>query len=243
LKRLALISVSTCLLLSSCYLEDTDIPFIGYEYFETDLGRYIEYKVDSVWQDDPVGSLGFAEAHYFLRDVNESNFIDEEGRNAVRVERYWKQSAPAEWDIKDVWHRVKTEKVAEQNEENIVFIKHNFPVREGKTWDGNKKNTLLSLQEAYHQVAVPEVWDYSYINVHQPYTINGFTFDSTVTVLQMDRPAIFGLNVFAQEVYAKDIGLVHKQLSVFDIQQNPSNPNGRDTVGFVFEMVVTDYGQ
>lgn len=244
MKQTTLISVvASCLLLSSCYLEDTNLPFIGYEYFETDLGHFVEYKVDSVWQDDPVGSIGFAEAHYFLREVNESNFIDEEGRKAVRLERFWKQTETAEWSIKDVWHRVRTEKVAEQNEENIVFIKHNFPVQEGKTWDGNKKNTLQSLQEAYRQTAIPEVWDYTYMNVDQPYSINGFTFDSTVTVLQMDRPAIFGLNVFAQEVYAKHIGLVHRQLRVFDIQQNPTDPNGRDTVGFVFEMVVTDYAQ
>jgi hypothetical protein len=60
----------------------------------------------------------------------------------------------------------------------------------------------------------------------------------------MDRAAIFGLNVFAREVYAKDIGLVHKQLNIMDIQPpTTGDPNDTDTVGFSFEMVIIDFGQ
>jgi hypothetical protein len=236
LKSKILISAFASLFLSSCYLEDGDLPFIGYEYFPTEIGRYIEYKVDSIWQDDPVGQLGFAEAHYFLRDLNESPFTDEEGRPATRVERYSRQSALSDWGIKDVWYRVRTAKIAEQNEENVVFVKHNFPVKMGKTWDGNSKNTLQTLQELYNQTTVPEVWEYEYKNVNEPYTINGMTFDSTVTVLQIDRPAAFGLDIFSQEVYAKDVGLIYKQMRMYNIQ-------GADTIGFIYEMVVTDFGE
>lgn len=228
--------------LSSCYLEDGDLPFIGYEYYPTELGQFVEYQVDSVWQDDPIGPIGSAEAHYLLRDINESNFTDEEGRQAVRVERYWMKPAQTEFSVKDIWHRVRTSYIGEQNEENVIFLKHNFPIREGKSWDGNSRNTLQTLQEIYQQLNIPEEWLYEYQNVHEPYTINGFTFDSTVTVLQLDRPAVLGLNVFAKEVYALDIGLVHKELRVYDIQIDPSNQSDLDTVGFSYEMVVTDWG-
>lgn len=243
MRKLLLISLLSLVTFSGCYKEDTEIPFIGYEYFPTEIGKFIEYKVDSIWQDDVIGQIGFAEAHYFLQDLNESDFTDEEGRPAVRVERSWKQGQNGEYSIKDIWYRTRTSEVAEQNEENVTFIKQNFPVREGKSWDGNRKNTLQTLQELYLQNGVPEVWEYQYINVNQPYTINGFTFDSTVTVLQIDRPAIFGLSMFGQEVYAKDIGLVHKQLYIHDIQQNPNNPSEKDSVGFSFDMVVTNYGE
>ena len=243
MKKICLILLFSVSILTGCYNEDTDLPFIGYEYFPTELGRFVEYKVDSIWQDDVIGQIGFAEAHYFLHDLNESAFIDEEGRQATRVERSWKQNLSGDYSIKDIWYRTRTSRIAEQNEENVVFIKHNFPVKEGKTWNGNSKNTLQTLQEIYRQNSVPEQWDYQYANVHEPYTINGFTFDSTVTVVQLDRPAIFGLSVFAQEVYAKDIGLVHKQLYIHNIQQNPTNPTAKDSVGFKYDMVVTDYGQ
>lgn len=235
MKRKILIVGVVLSVLSGCYREDTVLPFIGYEYFPTEIGRFIEYKVDSIWQDDPAGQLGSVEAHYFLRDLNESPFIDEEGRPAIRVERYSKYSVLAEWNIKDVWYRTRTAEVAEQNEENIVFIKHNFPVRAGKIWDGNSKNTLQNLQELYNISTVPEVWEYQYTNVDEPYTINGFTFDSTVTVIQVDRPALAGLDMFAKEVYAKNVGLIHKQMQMHNIQ-------GADSVGFFFEQVVTDFG-
>ena len=225
-----------CSLLSGCYREDTLLPLIGYDYFPTELGRFVEYKVDSIWQDDPVGSIGFAEAHYFLRDLNESTFIDEEGRTAIRVERYSKQSQLAEWNIKDIWYRTRTPEVAEQNEENVVFIKHNFPMKEGKTWDGNSKNILQTLQELYNQTTVPAVWEYKYVDVHEPYTINNFTFDSTVTVLQFDRQTPVALSLFAKEVYAKNVGLIHKEMKMHNIQ-------GADSVGFFFEQVITDFGE
>jgi len=240
--RPVLLVLFTVISFSSCYKEDTVIPYLGYDYFPNEIGRYVVYQVDSTWQDDAVGAAAFAEAHYQLRDVNESYFTDEEGRQAIRVERYWLKQNQTEWLIKDVWHRVRTSEIAEQNEENVVFVKHNFPIEDGKVWDGNSKTTLQSIQEFYHQTTVPEVWQYEYTNVNEPYTVNGLTFDSTVTVIQMDRPALFGLNIIAKEVYAKNVGLIHKQMDVFDVQQSSSNPNGRDTLGFHFEMRVIEFG-
>ncbi|MCB0756700.1 MAG: hypothetical protein KDB98_13955, partial [Flavobacteriales bacterium] len=184
MRKALLIAVFTTLGLVGCYNADTDLPYIGYEYFPTELGRFVEYRVDSIWQDDIIGQIGSAEAHYFLHDLNESLFTDEEGRPAVRVERSWKQNENGNYSIKDIWYRTRTSRIAEQNEENVVFIKHNFPIKLGKVWDGNSKNTLQTLQEIYRQSAIPEQWDYQYINIHEPYTVNGFTFDSTVTVLQ-----------------------------------------------------------
>ena len=158
--------------------------------------------------------------------MNESTFIDEEGRPVIRVERYSKQSQLAEWNVKDIWYRTRTPSVAEQNEENVVFIKHNFPVKEGKKWDGNSKNLLQTLQELYNQTTVPTVWDYEYVNVHEPYTINGFTFDSTVTVLQFDRQTPVALSLFAKEVYAKNVGLIHKEIKMHNILKVPREPKG-----------------
>ena len=236
MKKLFGILVLVAVSLNGCYLEDSDLPFIGYEYFPTDIAHWVEYRVDSTWQDDPIGPIGSAEAHYFLRELNESNFMDEEGRPAVRVERHWMPLNGSSWSVKDVWHRVKTEFLSEQNEENVIFIKHKFPIREGRSWDGNARTTLESLVQLYHQTTVPAVWNYEYVNVHQPYSVNGFTFDSTVTVIQFDRRIAVGLSIYAKEVYAKNIGLIHKQRDIHNIQ-------GADSVGFVFEAVVTDWAQ
>lgn len=242
MKKLATVLLFLSVALSSCYEEETDIPLIGYEFFPMEVGRFVEYQVDSLWRDDAAGPIAFSEIRYRLRDVNESTFTDEEGRTAMRVERSWRKSGEIEFRIKDIWSRTRTDQFAEQNEENVIFVKMDFPIREGKVWNGNRRTTLTSLQEHFRQPTIPQEWDYTFQNVNEPYAINGFTFDSTVTVMQADRPAQFGLNMFAKEVYAKNIGLVHKQMDIFDVQQNQGNPNDRDTLGFFFEMVVTDFG-
>ncbi|TNF25625.1 MAG: hypothetical protein EP314_06545, partial [Bacteroidetes bacterium] len=142
MKKAFVISLGLVLSLSSCYKEDTELPFIGYEYFPTELGTFIEYRVDSTWQDDPIGPSAYTQLQYLLREVNESAFTDEEGRPAIRLERYSRPNTQTNWQIKDVWFKVRTPQIAEQNEENVVFIKHNFPIKAGKTWNGNSKNTL-----------------------------------------------------------------------------------------------------
>jgi len=226
--------------LSSCYDEDLSGIDLGYDYFPVELGRYVTYEVDSSWQDDIIGPIGSGQRSYVLRDINESIFIDEGGREAIRVER--RIFANNNWGIKDVWSRVVVPEYAEQNEENVIFLKHNFPVVEGKVWDGHIRATPLSVQQYYSAINIPTDWDYTYANVNEPYTIGGLTFDSTVTVIQIDRPAAFGITIFAKEVYAKHVGMVHKQLMVYNVQQDPDSPSGRDSIGYEFEMRAIDFG-
>jgi len=229
------------LILSSCYDEDLSGSDLGYSYFPIEIGIYVTYQVDSAWRDDIIGPIGSGQASYVLRDINQSTFMDEEGREAIRVER--QMQSGSNWSIKDVWSRVTTVDFSEQNEENVIFVKHNFPVLEDKTWDGHIRATPQSIQEYYGQANIPTDWNYTYESVDEPYTINGFTFDSTVTVIQIDRPVVFGVAVYAKEVYAKHVGMIHKKLTVYNIQQNASNPAIIDSIGYDFEMSVIDYGQ
>lgn len=232
----------SCLLftLVSCYDEDLSGLDLGQTYFPVEIGRYVTYEVDSIWRDDPIGPIGSGQRNYILREVNESTFIDEAGREAIRVER--RRQVNQNWVIKDVWSRVSADGVAEQYEENVILIKHNFPVWEGKMWEGHARTTPQSIRVYFKQENIPTNWDYTYVNVHQPYTVNGLNFDSTVTVLQVDRPAAFGVSVFSQEVYAKHIGMIHRKVTVYNVQQNPDDPNGRDTIGYDWEMRVIDFG-
>ena len=241
LYKLVLLFLSLSLMLSSCYDEDLSGSDLGYSYFPVELGTYVTYQVDSTWRDDIIGPVGSGAVSYVLRDINQSTFMDEEGREAIRVER--QINAGSNWSIKDVWSRVSIVDFSEQNEENVIFVKHNFPVLEGKIWDGHIRATPQSIQEYYGQANIPTDWNYTYESVDEPYTINGFTFDSTVTVIQIDRPVVFGVAVYAKEVYAKHVGMIHKKLTVFNIQQNNSNPAIVDSIGYDFEMSVIDYGQ
>ena len=231
------------MVLQSCYKEDSVQPVLGLDYFPMQVGKWVDYEVDSVWRDDPIGAIGSGNRHYQLRELNESAFIDDENRASIRIERYKRNDESLSWHISDVWSKTRTNLTAEQNEENVIFIKHNFPIEDGKVWLGNNRSEHESIEAWLGQSPIPVDWNYTYNVVYQPYALNGMSFDSTVTVLQIDRPAAFGLNLFSQEVYALNIGLIHRRIIVYDIQQNPDNPTLKDTVGFDFEQKITDFGE
>lgn len=241
--QLAFVLSAISVALQSCYKEDPVQPVLGLDYFPMEVGKWVEYEVDSVWRDDPIGPIGSGERHYQLRELNESSFIDDENRPSVRIERFKRISDTLNWDVTDVWSKTRTTLIAEQNEENVIFIKHNFPIEPGKEWLGNNRSDHESIETWLGQSPIPADWNYMYQDVHQAYTVNGLTFDSTVTVVQIDRPAAFGLNLLSQEVYALNIGLIHREITVYDIQQNPDTPSLKDTVGFVFEQRITAFGE
>jgi hypothetical protein len=58
-------------------------------------------------------------------------------------------------------------------------------------------------------------WEYVYSDVHQPYSLNGFDFDSTITVVEVDDSTAINKR-YSKSVYAKGIGLVYKDL--FDLR-------------------------
>ena len=229
----SLLLIALCVQLAGCYDEDLEGIDLGYDYFPTELGTYVVYEVDSMWQDDPIGPIGSGSLSYVLHDLNESVFVDEGGRDAIRVERTMTSVSPMR--IK-VWSRVLTEAFAEQNEFNVIFLKHNFPVREGKRWQGHDRTTPQSVREYYGNENIPAAWEFQYIDVDQPYSIGALTFDSTVTVVQIDRPAIAGVSLYAKEVYAKHVGMIHRLVTLYNIQ-------GIDSIGYTWEMRAIDFGQ
>lgn len=231
-------------LIAGCYQEDT-APQPGLEYFPVNIGHWVEYTVDSVWMDEPAGAIGSGQRNYLLRELNESTFKDNEGRDMIRVERYWRNSAQQSWVIKDVWGKVRTQTEAEQNEENVILRKLIFPVANNKQWNGTLRTTPLSLQEWTGFLNIPTDWSFTYSKVHEPYQINGLIFDSTVTVTQIDRQVAVGISVVSREVYAKNVGLIHRLMTVYNIQpnaQNPASPD-KDSIGYRFEVRVTDFAQ
>lgn len=209
------------LFISSCEEDEPVTPFIGYEYFPDDAGIWIEYEVDSIVYDSEFGNDSL---HYFLREIIESKFVDNEGRDAQRIERYKRGNTSATWKIKDVWYANLTSTTAEKVEENVRFIKLNFPLKLDKKWDGNIQN-------------VQTEQNYEITKLNEPYEVNGFAFDSTVTVTQVNFETLVSKD-FVVEVYAKNVGLVYKKY----ISTVLEPADGSIKTGVEYEYVITDYG-
>lgn len=195
----------------SCKEDVQTLPFMGYDYFPDSVGHYVIYRVDSIWTDD---AFNRKDTFLFkLKERIESKFIDDEGRPSQRLERFKRDldSMPFLFsNISDVWFATRTATRAEKVEENVRYVKLIFPVNNDETWNGNAFNT----EEDFGI-------DYKFMNVNEPFTdtLTGIAFDSTVTVLQIERILPVSLSLYSLEVYANNIGLVYKHFYSLDKQK------------------------
>lgn len=207
----------------SCQKETENLD-IGYSYYVAEPGYYLTYEVDSIYFDDFSGT---SDTNYFwIKEFMESSFIDNEGRQAYRIERWYKYNDTLPWLLKNVWYSVKTDKNIERVEENIRYIKLIFPVKNNAKWDGNALNNL-------------DYQEYKYTNTHRPFNISNFAFDSTVKVLQ-DSFVNLKYNHYKYEIYAKNVGLIKK---VYINLENKDNMSGEIKNGVKYEWRLIDYGK
>lgn len=200
----------------SCKKDSTIPPVdMGYKYFPVNKGHWIIYDVDStVWDDffpleDPRHDSTY---NFQLKEITESIFNDNASRTTERIERY-KKIGSLDWYLKNVWFSNLTNSTAEKVENNIRYLKLTFPIRKGLTWNGNIYNT-------------EDKQDYTYKEIHAPYSINGISFDSTLTVVQKVDTNSLIKKEFAIEVYAKNIGLIYKKQFTKETQINGSIVKG-----------------
>ena len=140
LKAAPILTVFTLLFFSSCKKE-TELPVdMGYKYFPVNTGHWVTYDVDSISYNDFTGQVD--SFTFQIREVVESVFTDNEGRETQRLERYKRWNDTSAWFLKDVWMVNLTATTAEKVEENIRIIKLIFPPKDNEKWDGNLYNTI-----------------------------------------------------------------------------------------------------
>ncbi len=238
--------------LYSCNKKDTSLnPVQLSEYMPLQTGKYIHYRLDSMrfidfGQRDTVVS-------YDAKDVVDGELTDNLGRQTFRVLRYLRDiSSTNEEDyiVKLTYFITPTRESVELQEENLKFQKLRLPVNNGFNWHGNSFLPATPYFEIY-QFSNDEdisVWDYTYTNVNEQVTINDNTYDSTVTVLQVadssnvpiEFPDGLAYRNYWTETYAKNIGLIYKEVVMWEYQPpNSGNPGFRS--GFGIKLTIIDH--
>ncbi|MFZ5552107.1 MAG: hypothetical protein ACOZCO_03250 [Bacteroidota bacterium] len=212
------------LVIASCKKE-ADPPNLGYTYFPLEVGRWAQYNVTEIKVDTIVNY--YDTAIYQLKEVIESQFIDNQGRPSFRIERFWRTADSLPWTMKDVWFATRTNTMAEKVEEDERFVKMVFPVNADKEWNGNIYNTL------------PE-WEYAYENLHKNTTVNSLSFDSTTTVLQRDNYNFIEYE-YAYEIYAAGVGLIKKHYVDLDISNYDTTSTKVKKATIIYQSI-TAYG-
>jgi hypothetical protein len=211
------------LLAFACQDKDYSPSEMFYEYFPDSPGHYVIYDVDSLVYDDFSGEvLNF---NYQVKEVIESRFIDSEGLESLRLERFKRQSPADNWQVKNIWQARLLPSRAEKTEENITYIKLVFPPKEGQTWNGNAYNTLPSQT-------------YRITDAHKPYLIApGLAFDSTVSVVQRNFFTVISEDL-QEEKYAKHVGLIYKRY-----RKVTKQVDGTITSGVDYSYRIISYGK
>lgn len=225
----------------SCKKKTEDPPDVGYGYAGETIGKYIVYDVDSTVYDDFKHDTTYFK--YRIKEKLEEEYIDNQGRKAIKLIRYIKKYNDTvsydniSWTVKDVWIYTKTATTLEVVEEDIRFTKLVFPVKEEVTWNGNANNTIGD-------------WEYQYTYIDKAENINGTDFDNVLMVTQKDDKNKNAIHrEYFVEKYAKHVGLVYREIK--DLYSNvvTLNPNGtikpveqRITSGVIYKLTYVTHG-
>ncbi len=190
-------------LLFSCKKDNA--PFSMHEnYFPITEGQFVEYDVIEIRHGNPDGK--HETLNYVLKTRIGDSIFDNSGRIANKFLRFKYDSLINEFKIKDVWTCILDQNRIELVEENERKIKLIFSPTTQKEWDINAFNSQKEILATYQ-------------NIHQPMTLNGLSFDSTLTVLEekTDPPSLIDYNL-KFEIYAKNVGLIYKYYKSIAIQ-------------------------
>lgn len=214
------------LIFFSCKKNSTEPLAIDLSYFPLVTGKYIIYDVDSF------GYWAFSDSiihsHYQIKEEVDSPFVDNTGNQAFKIIRSRRADENSGWAVTDIWTANLTDHTAEKVEENLRFIKLDFPVQLDRQWFGNSKIQTDS------NLAFLAGWKYEYTSVDQPLTLNGHSFDSTVSVTQFVDSNVIQQYIY-REKYAKHVGLIYKYEDSLSTQPNQPE-NGR-----IVTMTVKDF--
>lgn len=244
--------LTVVILLYACNKKDTSMNSTQLiEYMPLQAGKYIHYRLDSMLfidfgQRDTVVS-------YDAKDVVDGELTDNLGRQTFRIVRYLRSlnsTNDNDYTAKLTYFVTPTRESVELQEENLKFQKLRSPVNNGFSWHGNSFLPATPYYQLY-QFSNDEnihLWDYTYMNVNAQTTVNDNTFDSTVTVQQVadssnvpiEFPEGLAYRNYWTETYAKNIGLIYKEVVMWEYQPPNSNSPGFRS-GFGLKMTIIDH--
>lgn len=198
------------------------------DYYPLQIGKYIIYQMDSTVfvNFDTLEEVH----HYQVKDIVDAEITDNLGRPSYRIRRMIRDSAGTnQWVDNATFMATPLENSIEVVENNLRFIKLKSPVKEYYYWQGN------SYINAVNELGYLALWDYTYINVGQPFSLDNISVENTITVLQNDYstgdPSLGPIKAasknYSIETYGKDIGLIYKDFIYWLYDKNEVYENCR----------------
>jgi hypothetical protein len=239
-----LITVSLFLNACSKSTETLNTPPIS-DYFPLQVGKYVTYSLDSTVVYQNFGQTLNVHS-YQVKLAIDAQTTDNLGRPAYRITRYIRTSAANPWIPDNTFVAVPSDFTMELIINNYRFLKMKEPIRDGYSWKGH---TYIDTRSLNSDVKYMDDWDFTYSNINEAIQLNGTTIDSTVTVAERDEiignpsnPASYSEINFAEEKYAKGIGLVYRKFLHLEYQPPiPGHPGAYADPSYGVEMKMIDH--
>ena len=207
-------------LLFSCNKQEVEDPNIdfGYEYYPLELGKFREFEADSIIYDPTSGGTEVLLSKTFVREEITDTLLDNSGNTLYVMSRFERPTQDTAWEIARTISLSLNETQAIRNEDNLRFIEMVFPLDEGQDWDGNQFfDPSLIISIAGESIEMYKSWAYETRSIGQSFTEAGLNFDDVVEVSMADSENLIELRM-ARQVFARNIGLVFRELLILDTQ-------------------------
>ena len=210
----------TAVVFSCNKTENAPQPEMAFNYFPLKINSEVIYNVDStVYNNFNNSTINYL---FQLKDIVTNKFIDAQGDEVYRLERYKKTTAQ-DWSFQKVITRKIINNRAEEFIDNKRYVRLVFPQNQQSTWNGNLYNDLGA-------------WKHEIKDLNVPLTIGVNKLDSTIAISQYNEVNLIREDIY-NETYAKNIGLVIKEVKAVD--KNIST--GNITRGFKYRMELASW--
>ena len=165
------------------------------DYFPLMKGAFQVYDVHQV-----VYTLGVpAEEFYQLKTLIVDSIDQGDGSYAYIQYHYKRPSSDKNWVYASTWEVAADERELVVNEANTVYLKYRFPPTEGHSWNGNAYNSLEEDEYVLEGAKVGQ-------------TVAGINYNDCLVVNQHDNEDLIVFLDQRKEVYARNVGLVSKDV-------------------------------
>lgn len=194
---------------------------VTYDYYPLIGGKYKIYKIDSTVYDEY--NCAVFNTSYQIKEISRETDFDGEGDLIHLIERYIRKDSLSSWKLQSIWSEKIENNQLQRIENNQRFIKMVFPIKQNIEWDGIvyiRRDTSLAIRGG--SINVYKDWDeFKYTKVASSFidtsTSSPKIYPEAVEIIQADKENKIEKR-FAKEVYAKDIGLVYKEMWILNTQ-------------------------
>lgn len=236
--------------ISGCKKETEEFqtePLTDYQPIQP--GKYITYRTDSTLFTN-FGTVTTVRSYQEKHQV-ESVITDNEGRPTYRVFRTIRNAdGSGAWRPSGTYAITPGTATVEVVENNLRFLKLAGPIRQDNTWKGNRYLPADPYGDSYAFSNDDNMadWDYTYTNTGGTLSLNGKTFNNVVTVegvnesanAPVTQPTAYGYINYSVAKYAKGVGLLYEELTMWEYQPNPGGSGGYRT-GFGVKRSLLDH--